>query len=432
MRRISARDALWIAVPALIVLFAAFWFTGKLIKPAPPKHVVLATGVQGGGYAEFGEQYKKLLARDRIDVELRPSFGSVENLKLLRDKTTDIGVALVQSGIGQPEEGDELVSLGSVGYEPLWGFCRGVKPINDVPDLKGKRIAVGAPGSGTRELSLALLEANGMRDGAVTILDIGGLDGAEALLTGKTDCLFIIAAPLAGIVRAILYSPGVQVINFARADAYVKRLPFLSKVELPEGAIDLERNAPPHDVTMVAATAELVARDDLHPAIQMLLLQAATTVHSKPGLFQRESEFPSARHTDFPLSEHARRYYQSGRPFLQRYLPFWLANFIDRMWVMILPIIAIAIPLSRIVPPLYQWRVRSRIYRWYGELMFIENELRDGVSQVEATDFNARLDWIEKEVNGLTPPLAYADQLYALRQHIDFVRQKIASAPPQV
>ena len=428
LSELSYRDIALIAGPALLVAVVGIWIAARFIKPAPPTHVVMATGVKAGGYDEYGQRYQKILAREGITLELRPTRGSVDNYELLKNPASGVDIALIQSGIGSAEDAPALQSLGSVSYEPLWVFCQAKEKLERIPQLRGRRLGIGPPGSGTQKLVLGILEDNGLNSEAIGGVHVTGMDGAEALLGGAIDCLFIIAPPDAGIVRALTHAPTLSLMNFARAEAYVRRLQYLTKVTLPEGVINMDANIPPATVTMLAATAELVVRDDLHPAIQMLLLLAASEVHSGGTLFNRDGEFPSERRFDFPISPDATRFYKSGRPLLQRYLPFWLANFLDRMFVLMIPLVAVLFPLFRIVPPLYRWRVRSRIYRWYGELMFIETEAQNGLTAGEVKDYSERLDWIEKAVNGLHPPLSYADQLYALRQHIDFVRGKLASS----
>ena len=429
VRRISElsyRDFALIAIPALIVAVIGVWIAAKFIKPAPPTHVVMATGVKSGGYDEYGQRYQKILARQGITLELRPTEGSVDNYNLLKNSASGVDIALVQTGIGTAGDAPGLVSLGSMTYEPLWVFCQSKDKIERIAQLRGKRLAIGPPGSGTQKLVLGILDDNGLNNETISAIHVTGLDGAEALLAGAIDCLFVIAAPDAGIVRALSHAPTLSLMNFARADAYVRRLHYLTKLTLPEGVLNMDADIPAQDVNMLAATAELVVREDLHPAIQMLLLLAASEVHSGGSLFNREGDFPSERRFDFPISPDASRFYKSGRPFLQRYLPFWLANLFDRLIVLAIPLIAVLFPLFRLVPPLYRWRVRSRIYRWYGELMFIETEAQHGLTAGEVKDYTERLDWIEKAVNELHPPLSYADQLYALRQHIDYVRAKLA------
>jgi hypothetical protein len=271
-----------------------------------------------------------------------------------------------------------------------------------------------------------LLKANGIEEDAFKALELGGVEAAEALLTGKADCIFMLESPEAGILKALFYSPDAQIVDFSRrADAYVKSMPFLQAVVLPEGGIDLPANLPPGPKTLLSAQTQILAHEDLHPAIQMLLLQAATEVHGDVGLFNREGELPVPNRFDFPLSEQAKRFFERGRPFLQRYLPFWLANLVDRAIVVLIPAFAIAYPLVRMLPPLYAWRMRRRIYRWYGELMFIENEMRRTLTRGETRDYSERLHWIEREVRELDTPPAYANQLYSLLQHIDFVQAKL-------
>jgi TRAP-type uncharacterized transport system substrate-binding protein len=428
VRTVSWRAWLTIGLPVGAGLIATVLIAAHYVRPAPPRQIVFAAGVDGGAYRAFAEAYAKALARDGITVRLRATAGARENYRLLRDQKEPMDVGLVRSGIGDAEEAPRLVSLGAIGYEALWVFCRGRHTLDDLPGLRGRNIAIGSKGAGTRRLVRNLLAANGIDENDFRAFEIGGVEAAEALLTGRIDCAFLFEPPEAGVLKALIYSPEAQLVDFSRrADAYTKLIPALHKVVLPEGANDLASNRPSRPITLLAAQTQLVAREDLHPAIQALILQAATGVHGGTGLFQAEHEFPASRSFEFPLSVDAQRYYTSGRPFLQRYLPFWVANLVDRALVFLIPALAIVLPLVRILPPLYAWSVRRRIYRWYGELMFIENEMRRTLTRGETRDFDARLQWIEREVNELHPPLAFANQLYLLRQHIDFVQSRLAS-----
>ena len=425
--RLSWRDALMVGVPTLALLLAALWVAFHYAHPAPPRTVSFAAGAPGGAYERFARRYRDILARDGVALQIVATAGSLDNADRLADPSSRLHAGFVQGGIGRPTDAPELVSLGTVALEPLWVFCKGPS-VDRLPALRGRTLAVGAPGSGTRNLVHDMLATNELTDGDVRLVDSGGLEAAAAVTGGKADCAFLVSAPEGEAVRALLRAPGVSLMHFARAEAYVRRLHFLTAVTLPEGTVDLARNIPPRDVGMVAAGTEIVVHRDLHPAIQMLLLQAAREVHGEGGMFHRPGELPRAQAATFPLSDDALRYYRSGRPFLQRYLPFWVANLIDRALVLGLPVLAVAFPLFRIVPPLYRWRVRRRIYRWYGELMFIENQARSTLTAGERRGFVERLDAIEHTVDTLEPPLAYADQLYALRQHIAFVREKLAAA----
>jgi len=263
MRRLTdlhLREWLLIGTPAVLIAVAGFWFAAKFLKPAPPDHVTMATGVAGGGYAEFGDAYRRILAEDGVRLDLRATEGSVDNYRLLLDPGSGVDFALVQGGIGRRDEAPGLVSLGSVAYEPLWIFCRGREHITRLAQLRGRRVAIGLPGSGTRVLAREILETNNLTEDAIAGVHVTGVDGAEALLGGAVDCLFIIAAPEAGIVRAIMFADDVSLVDVDRAEAYVRRLPYLSRVTLPRGVYDLERDIPPRDVNLLASTADIVAR----------------------------------------------------------------------------------------------------------------------------------------------------------------------------
>jgi hypothetical protein len=230
----------------------------------------------------------------------------------------------------------------------------------------------------------------------------------------------------------LLQTPGIKLFNFPQAEAYTRRFPFLSNVTLSRGIVDFGRDIPVHDYHLIAPTATLVAREDLHPALVELFVQAAADIHGSAGWFQRHGEFPSARYTEIPVAQSAEKFYRNGPPLLQRYMSFRLANFFDRMWIVIVALGALILPLSRIVPPLYVWKVRSRIYRWYGKLRNVEQLVEQAAEEATADrreavykEQLARLNDIEQRVNQLTIPLSFAEELYRLRSHIDFVRKRI-------
>jgi TRAP transporter TAXI family solute receptor len=432
MRRIrdySVKELATVALPVVLAIGAAFWFTFKFVQPAPPRLVVMSTGAEGGAYHAFALRYKAILARDGVTLELRPSSGAVENLARLRDPKSDVSLALVQGGIGHAADPPVLESLGSVYYEPLWVFYRGKRALDRINDLKGKRIAVGSEGSGTRKLALVILDTSGLPRGDVTLLDVGGEKAADALIAGTADALFIVAGPEAPIVRKLIRADGVSLMSFARASAYAARHPFLHKLVLPRGALDIARDLPRGDVLLVAPTANLLAKESLHPAIAYLVLEAAREVHSGPGPFNRIGEFPSPNDVEFPLSSQAERFYKSGPPFLQRYLPFWAASLVDRMIVLLVPLFAVAVPLFRILPGLYAWRIRRKVYRWYGELKFLEEALRHRPPGADPADELERLAKIEDEVSEIHVPLGFAHEVYTLRMHIKLVRELLEHPP---
>jgi TRAP-type uncharacterized transport system substrate-binding protein len=426
----SLRDILAVGVPLLLILIAGFWGASRFIRPAPPDTLVISSGAAGGAYQRFAALYADVLARYGITVVEKPSGGSLDNLARLRDGEQAVDAGFFQVGTGEPVEGDALASLGALYYEPLWVFYRmGIEPpfgrLDQVLRLKGRRIAVGGPGSGSRHLALEVLHANGIDAGNTRLLDVGGLALVEKFRKGEIDAAFVVGPTQSAAVWSLLFADGVRLMSLAHADAYTRRLPYLSRIVLPRGAVDLQRDIPPADVTMVAATATLLVREETHPALVDLLLQAATETHGGPGVFHKPGDFPRVVAVGFPLSKEAERYYKSGRPFLQRYLPFWAATLIDRLVVMLIPVVALLVPILRLAPTLYGWRVRSRIYRRYGELKFLEAEVEHDAGRHTRAEWLARIDAIEDDVHHLPTPLAFSDMLYTLRSHIELVRDKV-------
>ena len=425
-RLLSLRDLLATAWPIILITAIGFAVAYQFVQPAPPRHLTITTGSETSAYYPFAKRYAEILARSGVTLEIKTSAGSLENLQRIRKGEADVG--FVQGGtMLPPEDGvDNLpLSLGSVYYEPVWVFYRGAQTVTRLPQLDGRRIAVGAEGSGIRGLAVQLLEANEIASSGKHILPIAGLDAAEALQKDEIDAAFIIAAPEAPVVQVLLRSPGVRVMSFSQSEAYARRFPFLTKIVLPRGAVDLVRDTPPRDTAMLATTANLIVSDDLHPALASLLLQAASEVHGKSGFFQKAGEFPAYRDHTFELSADAERYYRSGTPFLQRYLPFWIAVLVERLFVLLLPLFALLLPLLRIAPAIYSWRVRSKIFKCYGELKFLENDLRQHYDPARSAEYLERLDRIEEDANTRNIPLAFTDLLYTLREHINFVRHKL-------
>lgn len=420
-----SRERLYLFGPAALLTAAAFAVAYHFVEPAPPRRFTLATGRADGAYHRFGLHYRALLAREGITVELRPTSGALENVRLLADPASGVDAAFVQGGIRGAGDGAGLASLASLYFEPLWVFSRspGIGP--DLAALRGRRLAVGPDGSGTRVLSLLLLEANGVTPAIARLSPLAGLDAVRALGRGEVDAAFIVAGAGSETVRAASRVPGARLLSFPRADAYTGRFPFLSKVVLPRGALDLEADVPPRDTVLLAPAASLVVRPGFHPALSDLLLMTAGAIHGGPGLFQRAGQFPSAGHVDLPLSDDARRFHRNGPPLLARYLPFWTATFVDRVKVLLLPLVALMIPLARIVPPIYRWRVRARIYRWYRDLERVDLALAAGASPAGLA---GELDRIEGEVRQLAVPLGYRESVYHLRVHLDLIRDKARAA----
>ena len=421
-------------VLALALLALAYW----VLDPTPPNKVVLATGADQGAYAEFGKRYAQILKGYGVTVELRSTQGAAENLQLLRAPDSGVDIAFVQGGaddLPRPENPDDssLVSLGSLFYEPVWLFYRTdaaqrllkSDTLTSLSQLPGWRLNVGAPGSGVPNLMAKLIDANRIDPTALTLVRKAQTPAVVDLLAGDLDAVVFASAPESLLVQMLLQTPGIALFDFGQAEAYSRRFPFLTAVTLPRGVVDLARDLPPHDVRLIAPTASLVARRGTHPALIQLFVQAAQQIHGGAGWFQRKGDFPSAAGTELPLAREAQRFYANGTPVLQRYLPFSLANLLERMWPVLVTIVAILIPLSRMLPPLYQFRIRSRIFRWYAQL----REVEDGVGKRPIPELLDELQAIEARVESVNVPLSYADELYSLRSHIQMVGTRLRSAP---
>jgi hypothetical protein len=441
---LSLRD-LWASAGPFIVLtvtllVAAYWW----LDPNPPKRVTLATGPAQSAYEEFGRRYAKLLAADGIEVALLPSQGSAHNLQLLREGKADLG--FVQGGTSEqrPEDEENLESLGSLFVEPVWLFYRedaarklppvppqrgaaspaaGAPPaLNSLTQLQGWRINTGTAGSGIPNLMNKLLASNKVDPASLTISELEQTPATVAFLEGKLDAIVFASAPESLMVQMLLQTPGVALMDFPQSEAYSRRFAFLSPVLLPRGVVDLAANIPPRDVRLVAPTTALLNHKGTHPAVLQLFVQAGNDIHGGAGWFKRAREYPNLLNNELPISAEAERSIKNDKPFLQRYLPFWVANLVERMWLVMGIIIAIMLPLSRIVPPLYEFRVRSRIFKWYGQLRDIEGRI-EGTGDNKA--LLAELDALEARAEKIAVPLSYTDELYALRSNIHLVRKKL-------
>ena len=423
------RDLASVSVPTLLVITLAFGAAIHFIQPAPPDTIVMSTGPDGSLLQRYAERYRQVFARNGITLRLIPSRGSVENLARLTDPHQPVDVAFVQSGLRRMPADAHLVSLGSTSYEPLFILYRAPRALHRLADFAGKRLAIGRPGSGTEALALTLLDANGIRRGGSTrLLPLAGDEAMRAVLARRVDAVFLSGdSAKAGEIRRLLYTPGIRIFGFDQIDAYLNRFRYLNRVDLPMGLFDLGRNLPDRRTPLVAPSVEIVARTNLHPALVDLMIEAAQEVHSHATLLQAAGTFPSPVERDFPMSAEALRYYKSGRGLAYRYLPFWLASLVNRMVVLLLPILILLLPAMRALPGMYAWRVRRHIYRHYGALVTLEREsanVRPGTAAAAA--LIERLNRIELEVIDMKLPNPFADEAYGLRQHLHFVRVRLS------
>ena len=414
---------------ALVLMIAVFWF----FYSAPPDTIIITSGDQGSLFQRNAEKYEKILARKGVKLKILPSEGSLENLKRLQNPQFHVDVGFVQAGVvAKGQNVDDLVSLGSLSYEPLYLFCRTDKPFKLLSDFSGKTLAVGEQGTGTNVLALTLLELNGIKPGgATTLLEMDDEDAEKALLEGKIDGAFMMADSAASkTMRDLLRDPGITAFHFSQADAYTRRIKYLNKLVLLEGSIDFGKNIPDHNINLLSPTVELIARADLHPALSDLLLEAATEVHSRAGRYQRQGEFPAPLEHEYRISSDAQRFYKSGKSFLYRYLPFSMASLLNRILVVIVPLILVLIPGLKSIPVIYRWRIRLRILRWYRALLVLEGDLGPDATSEHQEKLLRRLDQIEESVNNMKVAASFADQFYALRSHITIVRDRLKGGTP--
>lgn len=410
-----------------ICLLAVVW----VIRSAPPRTLVLTSGPEGSSFQRWALAYQKALATHGVTLEIRPSAGSLDNLQRLQSADSHVDVGFVPGGLVAKEENPKgLVSLGSIAYQPIWVFYRNPVPFDRLSELAGRRIAVGAVGSGTRALATTLLQANGITGAPTTFLDFDAEAAAAALLEGKLDAVFLMgdSAPMQTL-RSLFRTPGVQLFNFAQADAYIRRNTYLNKMRLPQGSIDLGKNLPAQDITVIGPTVALVAREELNSALVELLIDVAREVHGKAGLLQKRGEFPALLEHEIPPSEDAQRYYKSGKGFFQRNVhDFWLASLLNRIAVAIVPLALVLIPTVRALPIVYRFRIQLRFYRCYRPLLRLERDAFGPLTAERGRELLQRLDEIEASVDHLKVPASFANQFYDLRSHLAYVRQRLKTA----
>jgi TRAP-type uncharacterized transport system substrate-binding protein len=437
---LSARDLFSTLGPFLLLAIALLAGAYYILDPMPPKRVVLATGPAQSDYAVFGALYAEELKARGVEVVLRETDGSTENQRLLLDEREDVDLAFIRGGSNEAlrkdeeEEGDWAIeSLGSLFYEPIWIFyresaARGLPGgrLEKLSQLRGWNVGIGAAGSGVPNLLNKLFDANGLKVGTMRLDRQEPPEAVAAFVHGKMDAVILASAPESPLIQMMLRTAGVRLYEFNQAEAYSRRFPYLAPVTLPRGMVDFARDIPAHDVSLVASSAMLVAREDTHPALVQLFVQAAGRIHGGDGWFAKSGQFPNARHAEFALAQEAERFYKNGAPWLQQHLPFAVANLIDRMWVALFSIVAVLIPLSRMVPPMYAFRIRSRIFRWYRVLREIEDDLAENT--IPREELIERLDKLDARAGDIAVPLAYTDQLYALRSHIQMVRDRLRQA----
>jgi len=422
---LSAWSVTILAIAAVVIFLS--WAGYHFLQPLPPKTMVIVTGMEGGSYVAFGELYRKVLARDGIHVTLRRTSGAVENLRLLKDRSQAVEAGFIQGTVGAIEESSNLASLGGLAYTPLWIFYKAHDTWDDLAQMRGKRIGIGPEGSGVRKFSLDLLQAAGVAGPPTQFLDLTYAEANRALLDGKVDAIMTFGAQDNRLISEMLSAEDVKLMSVSQAEAYSRRFPDLSHVVLPRGVIDPGRRYPAQEIHLLSPTTNLIVRKDLHPALVYLLLKASVEIHGGGSWVNRAGEFPTLAKQDDPISEQARRFYRSGPSWLYSYLPFWAATFAERITLILIPLGMIIVPLIGIMPWLYTWRNRSKYYPMYRELRKLENEILEKRPIEDIEPYQARLDRIEKAAGRLRTSVAFYDEIFILKEHIQIVRLKLDS-----
>ena len=426
----TRRSRLIVALFAIVIAIAVATGGWRVIASGiPPRTITLATGPEGSAYAQIAQRYRAIFARSGVDLRLQATAGSVENLAKLRDSRSGVSAGFAIAGLAGAKEASEVESLGTLFYDPLWLFERTLGKGFAFEGLAGKQVSLGSEGSGTRALANDLLVLAGTDTRRATLLDLPPAEAADRLFRREVDIVALVDSWDSPLIRRLVASPEISLVTFRRADALVALRPHLNKLILPTGVGDLATNRPPSDVVLIAPKASLLVRRDLHEAVQFLLLDAAAQIHSGPGIFHRAGTFPAAESIDHPLSREAVRFHKAGRPFLQRYLPFWLAVLAERLLLLLVPLVGIVLPLFRVVPAAYRAIVERRIIALYGELKMLETDLEARGPGPSRGELLPRVDALEVRAAQLRVPLRFSQMFYTLKVHIRLVRDRLASRP---
>jgi TRAP-type uncharacterized transport system substrate-binding protein len=422
---LSRHGRLNAAVAILLLTGAAVWAARHFLEPAAPRHIVLASGLEDGVFHQYAKRYVEILARSGVTVEERTTLGASDNLRLLEDPHSGVDVGFTQGGIAKFPEADKVIMLSSLYYQPMWIFYRDTDTFSQVNELRSHRLAVGTAGSGTRSLATSVFALNDLTAENTTMVPLGNDAALRALKSGEVDAAVFVDSAQNQAVWTALHDPHLRLMSYGHADAYPRRLPFIKKLTLPSGVIDVAHDIPEKEVALIGTKAMLAARDGLHPALVELLVDAAHEIHGGQGFFEEPGEFPGTSRVDLRISTDADQHKRFGPSFLYRYLPFWLATLTERAIIILLPLAAVMLPAFHYLPQVLRWRIRSRVYRWYGELALLERDVAQRTGVLPTEQWLADLDRIERAVARIHTPSGYASEAYTLREHIALVRRAV-------
>ncbi len=410
------------AVVGIVCFAGAVWFVLQYITPPPPSIITIATGAKGGAYEFFAQQYKAILARSHVTLNIRITDGTSENIRLLEDPKSGVQVGFVVGGASNSEQAPGLLSLGRVNYQVFWIFYRGAETLEHLTQLKGKRIGVGPEAI----VSLKVLGAAGVNSDSATLLPLAGSAAVEALNDGRLDVMFTALAPDSPIVQSLLRDPNVRLMSVSQIDALTRIFPYLNRLVLPQGVIDLEHNIPPADVNLVGTTNAVVVHSNLHPEIIDLLAKALVEVHGGAGIFQRTGEFPTQADPEFVVADGAREFYKNGPSYLNKYLSYWTVSLLKKIIAVVLSCAVLIVPFSNVVPKLTRWVVQDRMRHLYSQLRVIETRMQEDLTAAQLDVLQSELEEIDQSTSNLGVPIRHSDLFFDLKTHINLVRERLS------
>ncbi|KAB7892816.1 TAXI family TRAP transporter solute-binding subunit [Poseidonibacter ostreae] len=407
-----------------VLIVASFYITSQFIQPPSKKEFTIATGSKDGQYYKTALLYKEILEKQKVKVNIITSNGSIDNLNLLKEKKADM--AFIQNGIDHDVSTHKIKSLASTYYEPLWIFYKNEKYTMDyIVELTSKKISIGKEGSGTFDLSSKILNDNNVNNTNSSILNYSTKEAKDKLLKGEIDAMFLVISPDSPIIKELLENPDINLFSFKRAKAYSRKYNFLEPITLYEGTINLYKNLPSQNVNLLSTTATLVVREDFSEELTRLILKSIKNIHNKKTLFETENQFPNIDNITIVPSTEAQRYFEYGDTWLEKIFPYWIASNLDRLKILLIPLLTLLIPLLKGGFPLYRWSIRSKIYRWYDEVQALDLDL-EGLEKEELKNKLLEIEELKKEIKEETKvPLSYMGEYYDLIMHLELIISKV-------
>ncbi|WP_372367587.1 TAXI family TRAP transporter solute-binding subunit [Candidatus Uabimicrobium sp. HlEnr_7] len=402
-----------------ILLIIFVWQSLKLLSPPLPKKITIASGNSSGAYYKFAHKYKRYFAKQGIELKILETAGSVENFQLLENNKADI--AFIQGGTTNGKT-ENITSIMSVYYEPLWVFLRQDLKAQSLVELKGMKIGIGQPRSGTQFVANQLLKINDITPQNSQLKEVGFAKAAEMLQQKKLDAAFFISSPKSSVIQQLFTKSDISLMSFRRYRAYARNFLFIKDINIYEGMLNLTKNIPAKDKVIISTVATIATNKNIHPAVVQLLLQTANKIHSKRSILEESQEFPSLQYLELPAHESAQRYFQNGPNFLYTYLPFWLANLLYRLALFLFSMLTIIIPLSKIIPALIAWRTNRKIGLWYKKLLRMKLEAENSKNKKK---LKAEITELKKNIEESNVPIMFKKDFYTLQLHIYLLEEQI-------